>query len=157
MRYLIGYDIGTSSIKAALLDIATGAVLAAVQSPDTEMEILAPQPGFAEQHPERWWQEVVHATGRLKGKVSFKPEEIAGIGISYQMHGLVCVDADGQVLRPSIIWCDSRAVNIGKKAFNDLGEGYCLTHLLNSPGNLTASKLRWVKENEPDLFSRIKY
>jgi xylulokinase len=157
MRYLIGYDIGTSSIKAALLDIATGQAVAAVHSPETEMEILSPRPGFAEQHPERWWEELVNATNKLRSRTSFKPDEVAGIGISYQMHGLVCVDHDLNVLRPSIIWCDSRAVEIGKKAFHELGEQFCLDHFLNSPGNLTASKLRWVKENEPELFSRIKY
>jgi xylulokinase len=157
MRYLIGYDIGTSSVKAALLDINTGATLAAMHSPDSEMEILSPRSGFAEQDPNRWWDELVKATAKLRAKVGFQAEDIAGIGISYQMHGLVCVDEKGEVLRTAIIWCDSRAVEIGRKAFHDMGKQYCLDHLLNSPGNLTASKLRWVKENEPDVFARIKY
>ncbi len=157
MKYLIGYDIGTSSIKAALLEIETGKMVDALNSPDTEMEILSEKHGFAEQHPERWWEELVLATRKLKERTSFKPDEIAGIGISYQMHGLVCVDKDLQVIRPSIIWCDSRAVEIGKKAFHELGEHFCLEHFLNSPGNLTASKLKWVKDNEPELFERIRY
>jgi xylulokinase len=157
MKYLIGYDIGTSSIKAALLDIASGTAVAAVNAPETEMEIHSPRPGFAEQHPDRWWDELVNATHKLRAFTAFKPDEIAGIGISYQMHGLVCVDVEHKVLRPSIIWCDSRAVDIGKKAFHDMGEQFCLDHFLNSPGNLTASKLRWVKENEPELFARIRY
>ena len=84
-----------------------------------------------------------------------KGEDILAIGISYQMHGLVCVDKQQNVLRPSIIWCDSRAVPYGDKAFRDLGEERCLQSLLNSPGNFTASKLAWVKENEPDLFDKI--
>ena len=84
-----------------------------------------------------------------------KGEDIKAIGISYQMHGLVCVDKDMKVLRPSIIWCDSRAVPYGEKAFGELGAEKCLSHLLNSPGNFTAAKLAWVKDNEPDVFDKI--
>lgn len=84
-----------------------------------------------------------------------KGEDIQGIGISYQMHGLVCVDKDLKPLRDSIIWCDSRAVPYGERAFNKLGADYCLSHLLNSPGNFTAAKLAWVRENEPQLFEQI--
>ncbi len=155
MKYLLGYDIGSSSIKAALVEASTGKPVGTVFSPDVEMAISSPRPGFAEQDPESWWNELVNATKKLRRQFSFQPDEIIAIGISYQMHGLVCVDKEMKTLRPSIIWCDSRAVGIGNKAFHDLGESFCLQHLLNSPGNFTASKLRWVKENEPAIYERI--
>ncbi|MCW5924016.1 MAG: carbohydrate kinase [Saprospiraceae bacterium] len=152
---LLGFDIGSSSIKAALVDAATGKTLGTAHHPDREMDITAPQPDWAEQAPADWWEATCAATRKLLEKTRAAPADIAAIGISYQMHGLVVVDKSGEVLRPSIIWCDSRAVSIGNKAFNYLGENYCLAHYLNSPGNFTASKLRWVRENEPGLFSKI--
>lgn len=152
--YLLGYDIGSSSVKAALLDAESGKCVATAFSPETEMPILAPHPGWAEQDPNLWWLEVIAVTHFLQEKVAFSPEEIIAIGISYQMHGLVCVDQEGNVLRPAIIWCDSRAVKTGEEAFEALGEEYCLDHYLNSPGNFTASKLKWVKENEPEIFAQ---
>ncbi len=155
MKYLLGYDIGSSSIKASLLDLATGRCVAAVTSPQTEMEIAVPQAGWAEQRPERWWQEVVHATHQLKAQYGFDAALVAAIGITYQMHGLVLLDKDGHVLRPAIIWCDSRAVDLGNQAFSDLGEEFCLRNFLNSPGNFTASKLKWVQENEPAIYAQI--
>ncbi|PSL47671.1 xylulokinase [Chitinophaga niastensis] len=153
--YFIGYDIGSSSIKAALLNADTGVCVATATSPDKEMVIEVPHPSWAEQDPESWWQEVVHATGILLNRFTVDPTQIKGIGIAYQMHGLVCVDKHQQVLRPAIIWCDSRAVDTGNAAFKTLGDKYCLSHLLNSPGNFTASKLRWIQENEPHIYERI--
>ncbi len=155
MKYLLGYDIGSSSIKAALLEAATGKAIATVFSPETEMQIDSPQSGFAEQSPELWWEELIIATQKLKQQTSFQPNEIIAIGISYQMHGLVCIDKNQKPLRPSIIWCDSRAVDIGNDAFERLGNAFCLQHFLNSPGNFTASKLKWVKENEPAIYDQI--
>ena len=155
MKYLIGYDIGSSSIKASLLDITTGKAVASATSPRQEMEISVPRAGWAEQDPNRWWQEVVNATAALRAAPGFDPALVAGIGITYQMHGLVLVGHDGAVLRPAIIWCDSRAVKIGNQAFADLGEAHCLENFLNSPGNFTASKLKWVRENEPEIYARI--
>lgn len=154
-KYLLGIDIGSSSIKTALLDIATGSPVASAFSPSNEMPMISRKPGFAEQDPELWWKELINSLALLKKQLAFKGEEIAAIGISYQMHGLVCVDKNMQPVRPSIIWCDSRAVEIGNKAFHDLGEKFCLGNFLNSPGNFTASKLKWVKENEPEVYSRI--
>ncbi|HVI44675.1 MAG TPA: FGGY family carbohydrate kinase [Chitinophaga sp.] len=153
--YFIGYDIGSSSIKVALLDAESGRCIASAISPSREMPIQVPYKGWAEQEPESWWQEVITATGLLRQQIRIDSSAIGGIGIAYQMHGLVCVDKQQQVLRPAIIWCDSRAVNIGSKAFNALGKQYCLDHLLNSPGNFTASKLRWIYENEPHIYERI--
>ncbi|MBO2011224.1 xylulokinase [Hymenobacter negativus] len=155
MKYLLGYDIGSSSIKVSLLDIATGKAVAAVTSPKQEMEISVPQADWAEQRPERWWQECVNATAELKAAYGFDTDLVAGIGITYQMHGLVLVNKDGKVLRPAIIWCDSRAVDLGNQAFAELGEEYCLENFLNSPGNFTASKLKWVRENEPEIYAQI--
>lgn len=152
--YLLGYDIGTSSVKASLVDVATGETAASAQYPDAEAPITAKQPGWAEQEPEMWWEELKQATKRVFAKADVK-NEIGAIGISYQMHGLVCVDKDGKPLRPSIIWCDGRAVPYGNKAFETIGADNCLSHLLNSPGNFTAAKLAWVKENEPELFAKI--
>lgn len=155
--YLIGYDIGSSSVKAALVDAATGQTLVRTQYPDREMEMQAPQAGWAEQHPDQWWEGIVKTTQRLRQNHSFAPDSVQAIGISYQMHGLVLVDAADQVLRPSIIWCDGRAVGIGDAAFERIGGQTALSHLLNSPGNFTASKLRWVQENEPELYRKVKH
>lgn len=153
--YLLGYDIGSSSIKATLLEAQTGKVLASATAPNTEMEMLALKAGWAEQNPDKWWQYVKEATQQLLVKSAVKKQDIKSIGVSYQMHGLVVVDKDLRPLRPSIIWCDSRAVQIGENAFQGIGEKKTLSRLLNSPANFTASKLCWVKENEPDLYSKI--
>ncbi len=153
--YSIGYDIGSSSIKAALVETATGKSVSVVSEPDVEMEMLALENGWAEQHPEDWWKHVCNATQRLLAENRIDPNDITGIGISYQMHGLVIVDTDGNPLRQSIIWCDSRAVEIGQKAFDDLGNENCSEQLLNSPGNFTASKLKWVQEHEPVIYAKI--
>ena len=153
--YLLGYDIGSSSVKASLVDAQTGKCMASAFYPKQEAEIMAPQAGWAEQHPEMWWKYLKMATADVLASSHVNKQDIKAIGISYQMHGLVCVDKNQQVLRPSIIWCDSRAVGVGEQAFTDLGTELCLGHLLNSPGNFTASKLAWVKRNEPHLFERI--
>ena len=153
--YLLGFDIGSSSIKAALLEAETGRLVASASSPKTELAISAPRPGWAEQDPALWWDNAVAASAALKAVARKEHGAVAAIGISYQMHGLVIIDTRGKVLRPSIIWCDSRAVGIGDKAFKGMGEQACLNRLLNSPGNFTASKLAWVKENEPQVFSQV--
>ncbi|MBQ0057658.1 MAG: carbohydrate kinase [Bacteroidales bacterium] len=157
MRLLLGYDIGTSSVKASLVDAETGKTVASAQYPDAEAPITSKQAGWAEQEPEMWWDELKQATKRVAEKAGSADtlSQVAAIGISYQMHGLVCVDKDGKPLRPSIIWCDGRAVPYGNAAFEAIGGDKCLSHLLNSPGNFTAAKLAWVKENEPELFAKI--
>ena len=155
MRYLLGYDIGSSSVKASLVSVETGKCVASDFYPKTEAEIIAVRPGWAEQHPDMWWGNLREATASVMQKSGAGKDEVAAVGISYQMHGLVCVDKDQNVLRPAIIWCDSRAVPYGEKAFQTLGEERCLSHLLNSPGNFTASKLAWVKENEPGVYEKI--
>ena len=155
MALLLGYDIGSSSIKATLMDAETGQMLASATVPDKEMEIIAKKSGWAEQHPQTWWDNVTAATQKIKAKTNFAAGDVKAIGISYQMHGLVIVDRKQEVLRPAIIWCDSRAVEIGRKALKSIGEKKCLSHLLNSPGNFTASKLKWVKDNEPKIYGKI--
>ena len=152
---LLGYDVGSSSVKASIVKVDTGKCLASAFYPKKEAPIEAVRAGWAEQHPEDWWSYLKDATQEVLQESGIKAEEIQAIGISYQMHGLVCVDKHQQVLRPSIIWCDSRAVPYGEKAFKELGETHCLEHLLNSPGNFTASKLAWVRENEQELFAKI--
>ncbi len=154
-NYLLGIDVGSSSVKASLVDAATGVSVASAFYPKTEAEIIAVRNGWAEQDPESWWENTKLAVRKVMGDALVKGEDILAIGISYQMHGLVCVDRNMKVLRPSIIWCDSRAVPYGEKAFRAIGEEKCLEHLLNSPGNFTASKLAWVKENEPSVYERI--
>jgi len=153
--YSIGYDIGSSSIKGAIINIETGANEASSFYPENEMEIISPRPGFAEQNPDTWWENVKVLTRQLLKRSEINPHDIKCIGISYQMHGLVVVDKYHNPLRNSIIWCDSRAVEIGDKAFNVIGKEYCLGNLLNSPGNFTASKLKWVMDNEPDVYKKI--
>lgn len=153
--YLLGYDIGSSTIKVALIQADTRRLVGQCQYPDQEMDMIARQRGWAEQQPELWWQNCCVATQRLLAQTGVATDQIKGIGIGYQMHGLVLIDKDQQVLRPAIIWCDSRAVSIGEQAFRELGEASCLNNWLNSPGNFTASKLKWVKDNEPDLYEKI--
>ena len=154
-RYLLGFDVGSSSVKASLVDADSGACAASAFFPESEAPIKAVKAGWAEQEPESWWNYAKLSLQKIMADTGAKGEDIKAIGISYQMHGLVCVDKDLQVLRPSIIWCDSRAVPYGEKAFEAIGEENCLGHLLNSPGNFTAAKLAWVKENEPELFDKI--
>ena len=155
MALLLGYDVGSSSIKATLIEADTGKVLATVTSPEKELEIIAKQLGWAEQDPAVWWEHVKSVTQKIKAQAEFDAGDVQAIGISYQMHGLVVVDKNKEVLRPSIIWCDSRAVQIGQQAAETIGEEKCLKKLFNLPGNFTASKLKWVMENEPDVYSKI--
>jgi len=152
---LLGIDLGSSSVKASVIDGETGNCLATAWHPKDEMKIIAHNPGWAEQEPEDWWSNLRTSILDCTHQLGSNSKSIGAIGISYQMHGLVTIGNDGKVLRPSIIWCDSRAVRYGEKAFNALGSDFCLSRLLNSPGNFTASKLAWVKENEPELFARI--
>ncbi len=153
--YYIGYDLGSSSIKVALVEAETGKCVLSLHEPKNEMEIASIQSDWAEQNPNNWWQYICTATKRVILEANIDASKIKGIGISYQMHGLVVVDKDGEPLRNSIIWCDSRAVEIGNKAFIDLGEEKCAENLLNSPGNFTASKLKWVKDNEPAIYDKV--
>ncbi|MGD8427981.1 MAG: FGGY family carbohydrate kinase [Balneolaceae bacterium] len=152
---LLGYDVGSSSIKASIIDAEKGERIGFALSPGRELPINAPRPGWAEQDPVVWWRHLKKATRTLLSENSLDPKRIQAIGISYQMHGLVVVDRNRKVLRPAIIWCDGRAVEVGKKAFEELGEEFCLAHYLNSPGNFTASKLRWVKEHEPNVYAKM--
>lgn len=154
-RYLLGFDVGSSYVKAALLDAESGICVGSASSPESEIPTYSPQPGWAEQDPEQWWEELANATKKMWRKTPFKSDEIIAIGISYQMHGLVCIDRDGNVLHPAIIWCDSRAVEVGQAAFDQLGHDFCLRHYLNSPGNFTASKLKWIRDNLPKVYKRI--
>ena len=154
-RLLLGLDIGSSSIKASVVDAETGRSIVTAQSPAEELGMIAVKPGWAEQEPETWWHHASISVHKCLQHAGVNGKDVIAIGISYQMHGLVTVDKDYKPLRPSIIWCDSRAVEIGDRANRELGSDYCLRHFLNSPGNFTASKLRWIKENEPDVFRRI--
>lgn len=153
--YYLGLDVGSSSVKVALVEANTGKCLANLHEPASEMEILSPQKDWAEQDPNTWWEHCCNGIKRIIKDAKIEASKIIGIGISYQMHGLVIVDKQGNPLRHAIIWCDSRAVGIGNQAFSDLGEEKCMSNLLNSPGNFTASKLKWVKDNEPDIYKKI--
>ena len=155
-RYLLGFDVGSSSVKASLVDADNGQCAATAFYPETEAPIKAVKAGWAEQSPDDWWLYLKQALKKVMAESGATGEQIAAIGISYQMHGLVCVGRDMKPLRDAIIWCDSRAVGYGEQAFRELGSERCLNHLLNSPGNFTASKLAWVKQNEPDVFERIE-
>ncbi|MCL1933887.1 MAG: FGGY family carbohydrate kinase [Candidatus Azobacteroides sp.] len=152
--YLLGFDVGSSSVKACLTEVESGKIIAQDFFPKAEMQIIAKKPGWAEQEPESWWANLKSAFESVKNQSGINSDEIKAIGISWQMHGLVLVDKNKKVLRPAIIWCDSRAVPYGEKAFTVIGKEQCLSHLLNSPGNFTAAKLAWVKENEPKVYEQ---
>lgn len=156
MNYTLGLDIGSSSVKVSLLELETGSSAGSAFFPAKEMAISVPHSNWAEQAPEDWWANLTLALKQVLAQTRIKPFQIKAIGISYQMHGLVPLDKEGEVVRPAIIWCDSRAISHGKKAFDELGQDWCLHHLLNSPGNFTASKLKWIKEEEPETFARIE-
>jgi xylulokinase len=153
--FLLGYDVGSSSIKASLIHSATGECAGSSSSPKHEMPIMTAHPDWAEQEPEVWWKHIKTATHDVLKKTGVNKEDIQAIGIGYQMHGLVIVDKNQSVLRPAIIWCDSRSVAIGETAFRDLGQEQCLSSYLNSPGNFTASKLKWVQTHEHDIYQNI--
>ena len=153
--YLLGYDVGSSSVKACLVEAESGKIVAQDFFPKVEMQIIANKPGWAEQDPESWWANLKLANESVMTQAGINSSEIKAIGISWQMHGLVLVNKNKKVLRPAIIWCDSRAVQYGEKAFEAIGKENCLSHLLNSPGNFTAAKLAWVKENEPKIYKQI--
>ncbi len=153
--YLLGIDVGSSSVKASLLEVATGRCAGSAFYPKSEQKIDSPQPGFAEQDPQCWYDCARDAVRDAMREAEAKPEEVKAVGIAYQMHGLVCVDKDQNVLRPAIIWCDSRAVPYGQAAMEAIGAEKCLSHLMNSPGNFTAAKLAWVKENQPEIYAQI--
>ncbi|MBW6501467.1 MAG: carbohydrate kinase [Bacteroidales bacterium] len=152
---LLGIDLGSSSVKASVIDGESGKTLASAFYPSDEMRIIAEKPGWAEQDPETWWENMKASIADCNRQLGSKKSDIGAIGISYQMHGLVAIDRNRRVLRPSIIWCDSRAVETGELAFNAIGKDYCLSSLLNSPGNFTAAKLGWVKKNEPEIYDNI--
>ncbi|MEQ9218342.1 MAG: FGGY family carbohydrate kinase [Cyclobacteriaceae bacterium] len=153
--YYIGFDIGSSSIKASIVDADSKQSVGLASYPDTEMSMISKKTGWAEQEPEDWWKYVCEASRRVIKKAGIDKKGIVGIGLSYQMHGLVLVDKQQRVLRPSIIWCDGRAVAYGNESFSRIGEARSLSQLLNSPGNFTAAKLKWVKENEPDIYNKV--
>lgn len=153
--YFLGYDIGSSSVKVCLMEADSGAIIASDFYPKNEMAIIAHQIGWAEQNPQDWWENLQKAHHSVIQQANIPNHLIKAIGITWQMHGLVLVDQQHNILRPSIIWCDSRAVDYGNDAFMQMGEDYCLTHLLNSPGNFTVAKLAWVKEHEPEIFEKI--
>ncbi|TZF85800.1 carbohydrate kinase (plasmid) [Pedobacter sp. BS3] len=153
--YLLGIDIGTSSVKVAVVEAATQRCIISASYPEQEAEIKSVKTGWAEQSPEDWWHSAQQAIMKVNASRKSNPKDIKAIGIAYQMHGLVVIDKNGKALRDSIIWCDSRAVAIGNEAFNAIGQTKSLEHLLNSPGNFTASKLAWVKANEPEIFEQI--
>jgi len=155
--YYIGYDLGSSSIKASLVSADSGKAIAVVKFPDKEMEIQSPHPDWAEQDPDDWWRYICDATKKILRKTGVAPAQIKGIGLAYQMHGLVVIDKNHKNLRPAIIWCDSRAVSTGNQIFKEIGEAKCIAHLLNSPGNFTLSKLKWLKDHEPELYDQITY
>lgn len=152
--YSLGIDVGSSSVKVALLDIESGKCVCSSTNPKVEAPIIAERKGWAEQDPQSWWNYLCEGVKDMARDHDMS--QVAAIGISYQMHGLVAIDKDCKPVRNSIIWCDSRAVEIGAAALEGIGYEKCMSSLLNSPGNFTASKLAWVKKNEPQVYERIR-
>ncbi len=148
----LGIDIGSSSVKVALID-REGRAIAEVREPSQEMPMKSLQAGWAEQDPEMWWQYTCEAIEKITSQL--ETSDILSIGLAHQMHGLVLVDQQGNLLRDAIIWCDSRAVPYGSLLADHIGTKQCLDSMLNLPGNFTASKLAWIREHEPDIYKKI--
>ena len=121
--------------------------------PQYELSINSPKLGWAEQDPEEWWTCVIEVTKLLLDKCNIDKSKVVSIGIAYQMHGLVALDKNFKVVRPSIIWCDSRAVQTGEEIAEIVTEQACYEKLLNLPGNFTFSKLCWMQKNEANSYS----
>lgn len=154
--HFLGIDLGSSSVKLSVFNAEIGVEVNSVTLPETEMEIKAPQFGWAEQDPDLWWKYVKEGLGQIS-RNGFDLKKIKAIGIAYQMHGLVLVDKNLKPIRPAIIWCDSRAVKIGNKTYQTIGTDRSQEMILGSPGNFTASKLKWVKVNEPENYRKAKF
>jgi len=155
--YFLGIDLGSSSIKLSVLNAEKGVAVCTVTVPDFEMDIIAPKFGWAEQDPEQWWKHIKNGIQQLGNNHQINLKEIAAIGIAYQMHGLVLTDKELNPIRTSIIWCDSRAAAIGNEIYDRIGHNNCQQQILGSPGNFTASKLKWVRDNQPGLFAKAAY
>lgn len=151
--YSLGIDVGSSSVKLSLLDVDGGRCLCSSSNPKTEAPILSVRKSWAEQDPRSWWAYLCDGVKEIAAQ--YDMSLVKSIGISYQMHGLVAVDRAGEPVRNAIIWCDSRAVGIGAEALEGIGRDKCMSRLLNSPGNFTASKLAWVRRNEAEVYDRI--
>lgn len=154
MAYLLGIDIGTSGTKTVLFDTA-GTPLA---SHTAEYPLYQPQNGWAEQEPLDWWNATVEGIRAVLAKSGCKPEEVASIGLSGQMHGLVMLDGDNRVLRRSIIWCDQRTAaeceeieaKVGKARLVEITANPALT-------GFTASKILWVRNHEPEIYEKCRH
>lgn len=155
--YFLGVDIGSSSIKLSVFNAEIGLEIKAITVPDFETPILSPQSGWAEQDPNLWWQYIKDGILKLRHQEGIDISKIQGIGIGYQMHGLVLVDENLEPVRSSIIWCDGRAAEIGRQWYQTIGVDACQSQILGSPGNFTASKLKWVQENQPEIFEKAAY
>ncbi len=153
MAYLLGVDIGTSGTKTVLFDVAGNTIMSDLQ----EYPLYQPKVGWAEQDPEDWWRAVYTSINNVVFKSGVKAEEIKGVGLSGQMHGAVLLDGNNNVLRKSIIWCDQRSSAeceqitslIGKERLIEITANPALT-------GFTASKVMWVKNNEPDIYEKVR-
>lgn len=153
MSYVIGVDLGTSAVKLLLVN-KSGEI---VQEVSKELELIQEQTGYSEQNPEEWVTQTIDGLKELVEQFDGKPEEIEGMSFSGQMHGLVLLDKNNQVLRNAILWNDTRTApqcqeiydKVGKKRFIDISKNMALE-------GFTLPKILWVKENEPKLFAKAE-
>lgn len=154
MNYVIGIDLGTSATKTVLFD-ENGT---AVSSASREYPLYQPHNGWAEQKPEDWRDAAIETIARVVKESGVDPEAIKGLGISGQMHGLVMLDEQGEVIRPSIIWCDQRTA----KECEEITEKVGAERLIEITANpaltgFTASKILWVRNHEPENYARCRH
>src|SRR5215213_1683580 len=153
-QYFLGIDTSTTSSKALLID-EHGEVIAVASSPHT---LQTPRPLWSEQDPREWWEAVSASIRSALEKAGIGGEQIAAVGLTGQMHGLVLLDETGNVLRPAILWndqrtqsqCDEIHARIGRERFIQITGNVALT-------GFTAPKILWVKENEPEVYARAKH
>ena len=153
MNYLIGVDLGTSGTKTVLFD-QNGESLA---SATVEYPLYQPQNGWAEQDPADWWDAAVRTIRQVLGQSGVDPQKVAGVGISGQMHGLVMLDGEGQVLRRSILWCDGRTSQECAEITQAVG-AQRLIQLSANPAltGFTGGKILWVRRHEPELYEKCR-